>query len=500
MSQSAIRTVIVLGTSYGGCRASKILAEELPPNWRVIVIDRNSHFNHIYAFPRFTVMSKHSPKGFIPYKRMFDPKPKSTTVSGPTTPPQTPPVETSTLPDQLAAHSRHQFIQGCVTKLTVNKVTFVRPKSKANTKKSQTTKSKGNMTYGEFDGEEKTIKFDYLLYALGSTLPSPVNVWQAVDEDAEGDEKQLGTKKRGLRFMQLQEEKFRKADRILIVGGGALGIEYAGDLKDLYPEKKITLLHSRTRMMPLYPIELHLKVIEALNKMGVEVVLGERVMTWPDEPETFDGKVKFVTTDKGRTFEADLVLPCTGQKPHVSLMAEVDPALISPDTGRIRVLPTQQVHAGPVPSVTIDNAREQLSKLSLQSTFITPPASDIGSSNSSTNGNSLIEDAHSYSHIFAIGDCADTKAIQAGHTAYWMGEVAARNILRCITREEDDEKKAEPLEHYKPGLPAIKLTIGIKNTVIANGSEVTSDSDGVEDMNSMVMWPTCNAEGMDIME
>lgn len=42
--------------------------------------------------------------------------------------------------------------------------------------------------------------------------------------------------------------------------------------------------------------------------MGVEVVLGERVVTWPDEPETLDGKTKYVTTDKGRTFEADIVV------------------------------------------------------------------------------------------------------------------------------------------------------------------------------------------------
>lgn len=42
--------------------------------------------------------------------------------------------------------------------------------------------------------------------------------------------------------------------------------------------------------------------------MGVEVVLGERVVTWPDEPEPLDGKTKYVTTDKGRTFEADIVV------------------------------------------------------------------------------------------------------------------------------------------------------------------------------------------------
>jgi NADH dehydrogenase FAD-containing subunit len=62
-------------------------------------------------------------------------------------------------------------------------------------------------------------------------------------------------------------------------------------------------------------------------------------------------------------------------------------------------------------------------------------------------------------HIFAIGDCAETGAIQAGHTAYWQAEVAARNVCRLIEKEEGREK--ETLESYKPGKPCIKLTLGL---------------------------------------
>ncbi|WVQ78398.1 hypothetical protein IAT38_000484 [Cryptococcus sp. DSM 104549] len=492
-----MRTVVVLGTSYGGCNASKILAEGLPPNWRLIAIDRNTHFNHVYAFPRYTTMPQHAPKGFIPYKHMLDPKPP-TPPTDPLTPPGTPPAGTAALPAELiAARSRHQFIQACVTKLSAHEVTIIRPSEESSAAAAKReAEGKGTMTYGEFDGEEETIHFDYLLYALGSTLPDPVNVWAKLDEDYKGDERKLGTKKCGLRFMAKQDEKFKKSDRILIVGGGALGIEYAADLKDLYPEKKITLLHSRTRMMPIYPIELHVIIVEALEKMGVDVVLGERVMTWPTNPDTYDGKTKIVTTDKGRTFEADLVLPCTGQKPHVSLMAEVNPSLISPTTSRILVSPTQQVHPGPLPSKGASSATEQLSKLSLGPLPVTPPASDAGSP---PTPNEDLAQGEDYSHIFAIGDCAETTAIQAGHTAYWMGEVAARNIMRLIDREDDGPKKDEELEIYKPGAPAIKITLGITNAVIANATGVTPNSDGVEDMHSMVMWPGLNAEGMDVM-
>ena len=40
----------------------------------------------------------------------------------------------------------------------------------------------------------------------------------------------------------------------------------------------------------------------------MNVVLGERVTEWPDEPEKLNGKTKKVVTDKGSVFEADLVV------------------------------------------------------------------------------------------------------------------------------------------------------------------------------------------------
>lgn len=49
-------------------------------------------------------------------------------------------------------------------------------------------------------------------------------------------------------------------------------------------------------------------VIEGLKKQDVEVVLGDRVVTWPREPEDLDGHVKILTTDKGKQFEADIVV------------------------------------------------------------------------------------------------------------------------------------------------------------------------------------------------
>lgn len=94
-----------------------------------------------------------------------------------------------------------------------------------------------------------------------------------------------------------------------------------------------------------------------------------------------------------------------------------------------------------------------------------------------------------YPHLFAIGDAADAfGAIKAGHTAYYQGELAARNVIKLIQgdagtlkvpfqpsaltpdagemegdsrgAEEDSEGKPE-LEEYVPTSRMIKVSLGL---------------------------------------
>jgi len=130
-------------------------------------------------------------------------------------------------------------------------------------------------------------------------------------------------------------------------------------------------------------------------------------------------------------------------------------------TSRIRVAPSLQVSSAPSrPVGSRATSLEKISSLSLQS-HVPPTASAPGSEH---------ED-EDLSHIFAIGDVADTGAIQAGHTAYWQAEVAARNILRLIDRVEG--RATEELEVYKPGPPAIKVTLGLVCRSILSRAELT---------------------------
>lgn len=77
-------------------------------------------------------------------------------------------------------------------------------------------------------GGVETINFDYMIYALGATLPSPVNVWGTEASEMSLEGVPMGSKKRGVEYMQRRAETMKRARSILVVGGGALGIRQSG--------------------------------------------------------------------------------------------------------------------------------------------------------------------------------------------------------------------------------------------------------------------------------
>lgn len=470
------RTVVVLGAAYAGRRVAQLLAQSLPKGWRLVVIDRNTHFNHVYVFPRYTVRAEFAPMAFIPYLHAFEPayfdlpaaqqKQQQPNPAAPLTPPDTPP------PDDKKDGER-TWIHGLVTRIGANSVSFTRlskdgssyPSSRSLRPSSSLEGKLGDLKLSDKpESVEETIEFDYAVYALGASLPPPVDVWHKVLGDAAGpkpasdrepsrasDAAPLGHKLRGVDFMLDQAETYKQAKSVLVVGGGALGIQTASDIKDTYPDKDVTLIHSREKLMPIYPQEMHDGIVERLQVLGVKLVLGERVMDWPEHPGLLDGKPKTLTTITGRVLTADLVLVCTGQKPLTALMAAYDPSAVSPTSARIRVRPT--LHIDPS-----SNERDM-------------------------------------SRWFAAGDCAETGSIQAGHTAWWQGVVVAANIAELARAAEAGEPVGE-LQEYSPTPPAIKVSLGMKYGMISNGEGTRLVDNGVEDLHADVIWKSHGVEGL----
>lgn len=51
MPSTPSRTIVVLGAAYAGYRAAQVLAAGVPDDWRIVVIDKSTHFNRELGGP-----------------------------------------------------------------------------------------------------------------------------------------------------------------------------------------------------------------------------------------------------------------------------------------------------------------------------------------------------------------------------------------------------------------------------------------------------------------
>lgn len=274
------------------------------------------------------------------------------------------------------------------------------------------------------------LQWDYLVYALGSHLPDPINVWSGSGSGSEQVGRQHdGSKVLGVKWLSDAQDRIEQAKSIVIVGGGALGVQLATDIAVTYgSSKRVTLTHSRQQLLPRFDPWMHDKAAARLSELGVELVLGSRV----DLSSLSSDKKSFKLVD-GRQLKGDLTLFCLGQTPNTLLLGKSSLS----ESGMARVEPTLQLS---------DNPR-----------------------------------------IFVIGDAADAfGAINAGHTAWDQAEVAANNILALINSKPDQPAE---LQEYKPTPPAIKVSLGIDRAIrqTMTGELIEVDSGSI-DLNSTTMW------------
>lgn len=187
----------------------------------------------VYAFPRYTVLPQYAPMGYIPRTHDLDVSAdqarKEAASSSSSSSLPTPPLTPSTSNEDLrkpTSSSRREFIHASVIRLDSHSVTYTRP-GPYKAPPEDSTASIGPS--GHFEGPEETLNFDYCIYALGAALPDPTNPWSEhpnIPQEVVHDHIQhgLGSKKWGIKWMEKKAKTFEKADRIVIVGAGALGI------------------------------------------------------------------------------------------------------------------------------------------------------------------------------------------------------------------------------------------------------------------------------------
>jgi NADH dehydrogenase FAD-containing subunit len=169
----------------------------------------------------------------------------------------------------------------------------------------------------------ETVGYDHLVLATG-------NIWEGPLAFPTGDKSTV------VEHVKEWRSTFASKKDIAIIGGGAVGLELAGEIKQFYPQTNVTVVHNES--LPLnsaYPNKFRKTAQKALAKTGIKLVLEDRLEQLTPE----DG---FVTTKNGVKVKADLVVPARGGQPNTSFLQSLDASVLTP-RGHVKVLTTLQV-------------------------------------------------------------------------------------------------------------------------------------------------------------
>lgn len=241
----------------------------------------------------------------------------------------------------------------------------------------------GNGGELELSGGE-VLPYRFLVLATGSKWTGPVDF---PEDDA--DIRQ---------FVSQWQQRFKTAEDVVIVGGGAVGIELAGELRDEYPNKKITIVHGNDKFLnDAYSDRFRNLMASQLRARNIDLLLGE----YADQfPTAGPGELIFRS---GRKIHTDLVVVTSGPVPNTGMIGNSLGGDVLTPRGNVKVLPTLQLPSQP--------------------------------------------------SIFALGDIIDWQEQKQAFKSYAHGSVIAANILSLVNGSKAQKK-------YKTGPELIVVTNG----------------------------------------
>ncbi|KAK3321997.1 pyridine nucleotide-disulfide oxidoreductase-like protein [Apodospora peruviana] len=277
------------------------------------------------------------------------------------------------------------------------------------------------------------LQYDYLVAAAGLR-----RVWPVVPQSL-----------RRKQYIFETSEHIRAASTgrhgVVVVGGGAVGIEMAAELKLVEPSLKVTLVHSRDRLLSAEPLpdELKDKSLELLLEANVDTLLCHRLDSTEEITDDSGNKCFRIRFTNGHTMMADYVImavsrsvPSTSFLPKDALDAE----------GYVRI----------------------------QSSLEFPA------------------DAANSADHFAIGDLVRWSGIKRCGGAMHMGYLAANNIHQRIQERRTPGMKPE-FKNLDEIPPMIGLAVGKKAVSYWPQSGVSSGEDVMklffgDDLGFTICW------------
>ncbi|MFC5184729.1 FAD-dependent oxidoreductase [Actinomadura harenae] len=228
------------------------------------------------------------------------------------------------------------------------------------------------------------IDADHIVLASGSGYPYPAKMRTDVADEA-------------MAHLRETHAELAAASRVLITGAGPVGLELAGEIKAVWPDKHVTIVDPGERIAPAFDDEMRADLQRQLDERGVEIRMGTALS---QEPPVEPGRTKTFTVD-GIT--ADIWFRAYGVAVQTSYLGD-DLAAARTPGGRIRVTETLNVEG--------------------------------------------------FENVYALGDVTDLDEAKMAGYALQHAEVVAANVAARVRGEA-------PVATYAPSpIPSVLLPLG----------------------------------------
>ncbi len=115
-------------------------------------------------------------------------------------------------------------------------------------------------------------------------------------------------------------EKIKDSRKILIVGGGLIGVEVASEIAITYPEKEVIIVHSKDRLLERNTKNTSKIAENFFKRKNVKIFYNEKVV---------ENNNNIFLTDKKRKINADVAVWCAGVKCDSSFLKDFNENIFS---------------------------------------------------------------------------------------------------------------------------------------------------------------------------
>ena len=173
------------------------------------------------------------------------------------------------------------------------------------------------------------VEADYLVLATGSDYTYPAKPNYGSTNIAEQ-----------LDDLRATHKELAGTNRVLILGAGPVGLELAGEIEEVWPDKRVVIVDRSDQLLPGFLPEVQDDLRRQLDKLGIELHLGTGLTALPTIEAGRAGRFT-VTTDNGEEIVADIWFQAFGIRTNTGYLADGN---LTPLTAQATVPVTEQLN------------------------------------------------------------------------------------------------------------------------------------------------------------